>query len=224
MRSSTLTLALALALAVSLVSAIDQPPPPSSPNECFKVVDGYQDYCTPASSGGNSGGEVQSQAECAQYYDYLASTGEAVNAGGMEVFSNSALQTGCTRTNFTNPNSLVSYTDVYYNGATSGAATVDVFRVCRCIQSPPPPPPPPSHPPLLPPPISPPKDDADSTILVAVLLTAIPIVALGLIGYVAFLFFRHPKQPALRATGNAPTLARMVPVPNQDKGQFSFYL
>jgi hypothetical protein len=58
---------------------------------------------------------------------------------------------------------------------------------------------------------------------VVVLLT-VAFVALVLIGYVVYRFFYRPKQPASRATGNAPTLVRAVPVPNQDQGQFSFYL
>ena len=187
-------------------------------NECFEVVDDYQDQCAPF--------EAVSVLECQQYYEYLIFTGEAVNPGGMQgpdLYED--LPTGCSRI------ARDSYTDVYYNSATSDTATVDVFRVCRCIHPPPPPSPPPPPPPTPPP--MPPRNPTqyskhtkreDSTILVAVLLTAIPIVALGLIGYVAFLFYRHPKQPASRATGNAPTLVRAVPVPTQDKGQFSFHL
>ena len=201
MRSSTLTLA--LALAVSLVSAVHP-----NPNQCFEVVDDYRDQCAPF--------EAVSVLECQQYYEYLISTGEAVNPGGMQgPDSYEDLPTGCSRI------ARYSYTDVYYNSATSDTATVDVFRVCRCIHPPPSPPP---MPPRNPTQYSKHTKRADSTILVAVLLAAIPLVALSLIGYVAFLFFRHPKQPASRATGNAPTLVRAVPVPTQDKGQFSFYL
>jgi len=183
-------------------------------NECFEVVDDYQDQCAPF--------EAVSVLECQQYHEYLISTGEAVNPGGMQgPDSYEDLPTGCSRI------ARDSYTDVYYNSATSDTATVDVFRVCRCIHPPSPPsrpPPPPPMPPRNPTQYSKHTKRADSTILVAVLLAAIPLVALSLIGYVAFLFFRHPKQPASRATGNAPTLVRAVPVPTQDKGQFSFYL